>query len=671
MITQVVSRLWLMSLQAGILILIVLAVRIMLRNYLKIYSYVLWIFVGIRLLCPVFVESSVGLQPAPEQMIVVVQDLVGNHLPGIAGTTDETGENASSVTAVKDVFSDEPVSGSTDETGTGALGEIAESAGNENFHDVLTGNGVDTVLTGPADGPNDTAALRTGSGDTVYPDWLIRLFNVLSVGYLAGITAVSAFYLLQYLLMRKKLSTAVRTEGNVWYSSQVSSPFVMGLFHARICLPEGLSEEEAGYILLHERTHIRHHDPAILFLGSVCICLHWWNPLVWVAVSQMHQDMEMFCDEASLKGASLQEKKAYANTLLSFAWKQNGFAGQLSFGESHTEKRVKSLFSKRKRNLIFAAFLVLLVGVCMATFMTVRHGEAADKPVILPDQFAVMGGVPYYVKDGMLYQSSEDGWISVEEYGQVRRILDDETISGLDADGTLFYEYDLYPSDEEYTNLSYGITLHMGRKLEELNEQYPFASIDRGFPQYDLIALLDDGTILFPVEDDYVEFQIEEMPVELSGGFVLTQEGNVFYLKEQTVRLKQEDNTTDMIIQPGADCLYSEGDIAAIEGSWTTDECMGLKADGTAVSWSMMSNFDPLPVSDWTDIVAVKQGHHFAVGLTSRGEVLYASLSEDNQARMQAALSEWEDIVAITIYYMEVYGLKADGSVVSMEISLD
>ncbi|MBP3578698.1 MAG: hypothetical protein J6K15_11350, partial [Lachnospiraceae bacterium] len=59
----VVSRLWLMSLQGCVLILIVLLARLLLKKYPKILSYSLWALVGIRLLCPVFIESSVSLQP--------------------------------------------------------------------------------------------------------------------------------------------------------------------------------------------------------------------------------------------------------------------------------------------------------------------------------------------------------------------------------------------------------------------------------------------------------------------------------------------------------------------------------------------------------------------------------------------------------------------------------
>ena len=50
-------------------------------------------------------------------------------------------------------------------------------------------------------------------------------------------------------------------------------------------------------MLRHEKTHMKHGDPLIRVIGTMCTCLHWWNPLVWLAAYLMNQDMEMFCDE--------------------------------------------------------------------------------------------------------------------------------------------------------------------------------------------------------------------------------------------------------------------------------------------------------------------------------------------------------------------------------------
>lgn len=344
MMTEVVSRLWLMSLQACVLIVIVLIARIMLKRYPKVYSYALWLLVGLRLLCPVLVESPFSLQPAPAQIANVVQNF----------TTD--GMQQSDILPAGEMQTIQP----SQIQGVQSAGENGVTAGEA--------GGVNNRK------PDMDSINEYGENKSV------NLWKILMIVYLAGVAAVSVFYLVQYLLMRRRVSTAVHAKGNVWYCDKITSPFVMGIFRTRIFLPYGLNERERYYVLKHERTHIRHHDPVILVLGILCICLHWWNPLVWLAVHKMNQDMEMFCDEAALKGLQVPDKKAYAKTLLAFAERQNGFSVELAFGESNTERRVKNLMRKRRRSILIVIPVVLLAVFCAMALLTVREDGSGTQP---------------------------------------------------------------------------------------------------------------------------------------------------------------------------------------------------------------------------------------------------------------------------------------------------
>lgn len=335
MITVMVSRLWLMSLQACVLILIVLAVRAMLKNYPKIYSYSLWILVGIRLLCPVFVESPFSLQPDWTEISQAVQ-----------GETDSIGLPEIDMLQGVDA-NDEPQGLAGAENALGA-----------------DGNG-----TSPKQGVG-----KLLKGNTI-PEMLLQ---VLTVIYLAGAAGFTGFYLVQYFIMRRRMSTAVRGKGNVWFCERIQSPFVMGIFRPRIYLPYGMSPQEKYHVLKHERTHIQHHDPFILMIGILCICLHWWNPFVWLAVRNMNQDMEMFCDEAVLNHSTVEERKSYAMVLLSFAERQNGFPLELAFGESHTERRVKNLMRRRKKSAVVVCIVALLAVFCVIALLTVPGNETGE-----------------------------------------------------------------------------------------------------------------------------------------------------------------------------------------------------------------------------------------------------------------------------------------------------
>lgn len=345
MISGVVSRLWSMSLQADILILVVLAVRFFLKKYPKIYVYSLWILVGVRLLCPVFVETPLSLQPEtirPE---------------GIVRSEGFFGERESD--------SGEQLSGNQTMPSGGALVLSLDK-------DAAPGSAGHTILPESSGQGNDSknAGWFNAISD---PE---RIFSLLVVIYLAGVGVCFCFYLVQYGITKYRVSTAVRGKENLWFSENVDSPFVLGIIRPRIIMPYGLKKQEGYQILKHEQTHIRHHDPLIRLVGTLCICLHWWNPLVWLAVSKMNQDMEMFCDEAVLQNASPEERKSYARTLLSFAEKRSGLSVGLAFGESHTERRVRNLMRKRKGGILVTVLVAVLAVFCVVAFMTIPGIEA-------------------------------------------------------------------------------------------------------------------------------------------------------------------------------------------------------------------------------------------------------------------------------------------------------
>lgn len=323
--TVIGSRLWMMSLQACALIVVVLIARFFLKKYPKIISYSLWILVGVRLLCPAWVESPFSIQPDYGTFSDIMQE---------------------------------------DGTNEGSKGDILQNVEVQE---------------------NETAGIVQNMVPGVLQPEPLNVRGLLIIIYLAGIVVVSCFYLVQYFLMRHRVSTAVKAKGNVWFCEDIQSPFVMGVFHSKIIIPYGLSEKERYHVLKHERVHIRHHDPLIRLIGLLCICLHWWNPLVWLAVHKMNQDMEMFCDEAALRNASAEEKKSYARTLLAFAERQSGFSVELAFGESNTEKRVKNIMRKRKSNIVIVSLVALLALFCVIALLTVpgrndNGGNSFDTP---------------------------------------------------------------------------------------------------------------------------------------------------------------------------------------------------------------------------------------------------------------------------------------------------
>lgn len=348
-------RLWAMSLQASLLILIVLMVRFFLSRYPKIYSYCLWILVGVRLLCPLWVESSFSLQP---------------DLSGYSTAVQEGQAEAANLTEEADKMQAPSTVGDAE---TWAEAPLEEPELFLSVHREASEESKESSTSESESVPFSLKQWREGVQRSFVGNRQATgmLYHLLLILYPCGAAALMLFYLGQYIGIRRRVSTAVWEKGNIWLSDRIASPFVMGVIFPKIYLPYRLEGAKKKHVLRHEQTHIRHQDPLIRMIGILCICLHWWNPLVWLAVHRMNQDMEMFCDETVLSRASSEERKAYARTLLAFAEKGSGFGTGLTFVESHTEKRVKNIMKKRKHSLLIVCLIAAVSVFCVAALLTV------------------------------------------------------------------------------------------------------------------------------------------------------------------------------------------------------------------------------------------------------------------------------------------------------------
>ena len=189
------------------------------------------------------------------------------------------------------------------------------------------------------------------------------------------------FYSLVSLLrLRKKLKGAVREQKNIFRLPGKGTPFVYGLIRPRIYLPEVLGKTEQEYILLHERIHIRRGDHIFRLLAWLALCLHWFNPLVWLAFSLSGRDMEVSCDEAVLQKLGSGVKKEYSASLLNLAAGERIVKGiPLTFGESDTGSRIKHVLRYKKPKRLLAGAAVLLCVVLAAALLSNPGQKTVEK----------------------------------------------------------------------------------------------------------------------------------------------------------------------------------------------------------------------------------------------------------------------------------------------------
>lgn len=331
----------------GILTLVILAVllvRLLLRRLPKKYSYLLWSVVGIRMLFQIQLPARFSLLSLWHYM---TQQISGSQL----------------LTAPKQLTNMQKI------TDPQAGAQNLQPAGQ-----LITGQ----TVTGAARGLSQAGA-KAGSG------W-DHLLQICMLIWIAGMIVLLLYGILSYFKCRKMTVQAVHMEGNIWECDHLTTPFVLGIVRPRIYIPFHLSAEEKPYILAHETYHIRRGDPIVRLLAFVLLTFYWINPFVWIAYFLMIRDMEMSCDEAVLLQLGTQIKKAYSNSLLTFATgrKQVTFS-PLAFGESGTSGRIKNILDFKKPK-VWGSLLAILAVILAAVFCLTSQKTEDDTSALQSEQ---------------------------------------------------------------------------------------------------------------------------------------------------------------------------------------------------------------------------------------------------------------------------------------------
>lgn len=154
---------------------------------------------------------------------------------------------------------------------------------------------------------------------------------------------------------------------------RIRSPLTYGLVRPVILLPKGMDcdQEEVGYILLHEGTHIKHRDAWWKLFLAAALCVHWFNPLVWCMYVWANRDLERCCDESVVRRCGLEARSEYALTLLKWEERRSGLLPLCSnLGTPILKERVIFIMKLKKQSaaaLALAAVLVLGTTVAFAT----------------------------------------------------------------------------------------------------------------------------------------------------------------------------------------------------------------------------------------------------------------------------------------------------------------
>ncbi len=149
----------------------------------------------------------------------------------------------------------------------------------------------------------------------------------------------------------------------------VDAPALHGLFRPVMLVPAGFSDvfdrDELRHVALHELWHLRRFDVAVNWALAVVEALHWFNPLVWFAVSRIREERELACDERTLSCLEEDERLGYGRTIFKLlerfraATPIPAFVGIVNH-KQQMKRRLLMIASYRNRTRFSIAFVATL-----------------------------------------------------------------------------------------------------------------------------------------------------------------------------------------------------------------------------------------------------------------------------------------------------------------------
>ena len=201
----------------------------------------------------------------------------------------------------------------------------------------------------------------------------------------------------------------------VYVTGAAQTPCLFGLLHPSIYVTEEVAAEETvlRHSLAHELTHYRHRDHIWAALRGLCLALHWYNPLVWVAAGLSRQDGELCCDEATVKRLGESERASYGRTLLAVTCQGHGnplLTATSMTGSGNGIKERIILLAKRPKTALYTLIAVILVAVIAlgCTFTGAPKGALLEDAVLYELGDGLTLAIPADISEEILVEFPAD-----------------------------------------------------------------------------------------------------------------------------------------------------------------------------------------------------------------------------------------------------------------------
>lgn len=338
-----------MTLYGSIAIVLVLMFRLLFRKVSKKVTCIFWIVVLVRLLCPVNFSMGVSM---------------GDLIPGISGKVS----SVNTETMEKDGKIDVDTGAET----VAVMPAVVNSSDNADakaYDNAGSKENAATAFPGAIEARSENSSPALSAANIAFLVWA------------GGAMLIFGVLLLQNRRTRRIIregfdqGSILRPESNgvhnpqadiILFSEKVRTPFVLGILSPVIVLPSVVDRSEKEYLLCHEKVHIKNKDNLTRALGLFIVCIHWFNPLVWVAYKCFCNDLEMRVDEEVIDRIGDSIKKDYCLSIVNHAMSGARYTvsgasfAKRTLSGMEVKMRIKNLIRYKKNSKLVAVLVSVI-----------------------------------------------------------------------------------------------------------------------------------------------------------------------------------------------------------------------------------------------------------------------------------------------------------------------
>ena len=262
--------------------------------------------------------------------------------------------------------------------------------------------------------------------------------SILSVIWLAGLLLCFGFFAVSYIKCYREFRFSLPVENDIleaWkekhplkrslsirQTETIAAPLSYGVIRPVILMPKNTEWKniyQLRYVLEHEYVHIRRLDMLTKLIMIAAVCIHWFNPLVWVMYILFNRDLELSCDETVVRRFGMDIKSVYATALISMEEKKSGLTPLCnSFSKNAIEERIRAIM-KIKKTSKFAVIISAVLVICVTGgFATSASSLEKNTETAQENGETTVALNEVNIREDEPLSSSDVEWWTAEEYAK-------------------------------------------------------------------------------------------------------------------------------------------------------------------------------------------------------------------------------------------------------------